>query len=361
MSRGELSEQASAHEYPAGHLHHLSASQIKALEDFKAICEEEGCYKPGNKSEQPSHDDETLLRFSRARRFVPGDALAQFQATEDWRKEQDIENWYNTIDIDEYEATRVLYTHWTGRRDKMGIPLYVFNIGGLDSKKLSETETFTKSEAHGGLSPKLRRLFATYEHLTNFVFPLCSSVPSRKHPETPISQTCNIVDISGVSIRQFWSLKKHLQDAGALATAHYPETLGKTFIVGAPSFFPTVWNWIKQWFDPITVSTIFILSEAQVKPTLEKFVDSSEIPKRYGGTLDWEFGDLPLIDSELLGLMNMEDGIPTILPGPIRWRKSADGTRVEAHALGSSSGQQRDEVIAHMPSEVFSKSLFVLE
>ncbi|KAK4495080.1 hypothetical protein PRZ48_013407 [Zasmidium cellare] len=361
MSRGELSEPASAHEYPAGHLHHLSETQKKALEEFKIICEEQGCYKPGDESKQPTHDDEALLRFLRARRFVPSDALAQFQATEEWRKEQGIEEWYDTIDIDEYEETRVLYTHWTGRRDRTGIPLYVFNIGGLDSKKLSESDTPTKAQQHGGLSPKLRRLFATYEHLTNFVFPLCSSAPSRKYAETPISQTCNIVDISGVSIRQFWSLKKHLQDASTLATVHYPETLGKTFIVGAPSFFPTIWNWLKGWFDPITVSKIFILSDAQVKPTLEKFVESHDIPKRYGGSLDWEFGDLPLIDSELLGLMNMDEDIPTILPGPIRWRKSADGAKVEAHALGSSSGQQRDEVIAHMSSDVFVKSLFVLD
>lgn len=44
-----------------------------------------------------------------------------------------------------------------------------------------------------------------------------------------------------------------MSDASQLATAHYPETLDRIFVVGAPSFFPTIWEWAKRWFDPITV------------------------------------------------------------------------------------------------------------
>lgn len=73
------------------------------------------------------------------------------------------------------------------------------------------------------------RLFALYESLTRYVTPLCSMVP-RSHPETPISQSNNIVDISGVGLKQFWNLKGHMQDASVLATAHYPETLDRIFV-----------------------------------------------------------------------------------------------------------------------------------
>jgi hypothetical protein len=68
-----------------------------------------------------------------------------------------------------------------------------------------------------------------YESLTRFVTPLCSMVP-RSHPETPISQSNNIVDIQGVGLKQFWNLKGHMQDASVLATAHYPETLDRIFV-----------------------------------------------------------------------------------------------------------------------------------
>jgi hypothetical protein len=52
----------------------------------------------------------------------------------------------------------------------------------------------------------------------------------RDHPRTPITQSNNIVDISGVGLKQFWNLRTHMQDASTLATAHYPETLDRIFV-----------------------------------------------------------------------------------------------------------------------------------
>lgn len=47
-------------------------------------------------------------RYLRARKFVPKEALTQFKATEDWRKENRLEEIYDTIDIKEYDETRRL-------------------------------------------------------------------------------------------------------------------------------------------------------------------------------------------------------------------------------------------------------------
>lgn len=179
--------------------------------------------------------------------------------------------------------------------------------------------------------------------------PLCSAIPNRQHPETPVSQSNNIVDISRVSLRQFWNLKGHMQDASTLATAHYPETLDRIFIIGAPSFFPTVWNWIKRWFDPITVSKIFILSANEVKPTLERFIDINNIPSSYGGKLEWKWGQLPALEPEILETMGWPtDGSKSIPTGPIKWKEASDGSKVEAHAVGSQQGQRRDQVLTQV-------------
>jgi hypothetical protein len=53
-----------------------------------------------------------MLRYLRARKFVPQDAFGQFKETEDWRQDTGLENLYETIDIKEYEATRRLYPQW---------------------------------------------------------------------------------------------------------------------------------------------------------------------------------------------------------------------------------------------------------
>ena len=87
-----------------------------------------------------------------------------------------------------------------------------------------------KSKGKTALPPNLQRLFALYENLITFAFPLCSGIAKRPIPETPVSQSSNLVDISGVTPKQFWNIKKFLQDASQLATAHYPETLDRIFV-----------------------------------------------------------------------------------------------------------------------------------
>jgi len=237
----------------------LTDNQRNALDQFKELCEQKGYYTPANIDAKtpPSHDEETLLRYLRARKFIPQDAFAQFKDTEDWRNENNLSTLYETIDVNEYEQTRRLYPQWTGRRDKRGIPFYVYEIQHVDAKDVAANDK-GKDGKHGATKTprKMLHLFALYENLCRFVLPFCSAIPNRPNAETPISQSSNIVDISKVGFSKFWNLRNHMSDASTLATAHYPETLDRIFVVGAPSFFPTVWSWAKKWFDPITVVSV---------------------------------------------------------------------------------------------------------
>ncbi|KAI1414780.1 CRAL/TRIO domain-containing protein [Hypoxylon sp. FL1857] len=333
------------HGYPSGHLGHLTEHEEQALVEFKTLLEEKGLYKPGN---PPSHDDPTLLRYLRARKWVPEDAYAQFSETEKFRSANQIDVLYDTIDIESFEASRKLYPRFTGRRDKRGIPIYVFQIRHLDSHAVAKYEkstetTYSRAKTDGKTPPKLLRLFALYENLTRFVQPLSSECTDRPHPSTPITLSTNIVDISHVSLRMFWNLKAHMQAASQLATAHYPETLDRIFIIGAPMFFSTVWGWIKRWFDPVTVSKIFILQEHDVLPVLTQFMHLKDIPKNYGGELEWDFFDEPAWDDEIKRICQWENGHTTFPPGPLYWRPIDDGKRLECLAVGSKDGKDRNE------------------
>lgn len=128
---------------------------------------------------------------------------------------------------------------WTGRRDRRGIPIYVFHIRRLDSKtvsafeKASDPARISKARPDGNTPAHLLSLFALYENLTRFVLPMCSEINhDRLHPHTPVTMSTNIVDVTGVSLRMFWNLKAHMQAASVLATAHYPETLDSEFPLG---------------------------------------------------------------------------------------------------------------------------------
>jgi hypothetical protein len=89
----------------------------------------------------------------------------------------------------------------------------------------------------------------------------------------PVSGTSSIIDVGGVGLSRFWGLRSHLQVrlcvrsdpadhpltalscarqqvASQVASANFPETIDRVFVVGAPSFFPTVFNWAKKWCVP---------------------------------------------------------------------------------------------------------------
>lgn len=338
--------------FPNGHLGHLNATQEEALERFKVVLAEKGLWKA---SPPPSHDDQTLLRYLRARRWIVDDALTQFKDTEEWRAANNIDTLYQTIELEAYEQSRRLYPQWTGRRDRRGIPLYVFEIRTLDSKTIANYEkqgansTFSQAKTDGKTPPGLLRLFALYENLTRFNQPFCTQLMDREHADVPVTMSTNIVDISGVGLKQFWNLKGHMQAASQLATAHYPETLDRIFIIGAPIFFSTVWGWVKRWFDPITVSKIFVLAPHEVKPTLEAFIDPRNIPKKYGGELDYTFGQLGIPDPAWAGVIRWEKGHSSFPSGPLLWEDVPGEDRIACVRLGAEKGKTQREIICSLP------------
>lgn len=127
--------------------------------------------------------------------------------------------------------------------------------------------------------------------MVNLVSPLCSHIsPSGE----PISSCTTIVDLAGLTLSTAFSFRGHLQESSKLATANYPETLHRIAVVNAPSFFSTIWRWIKGWFDEGTRTKIFILDKDMTP--LKDIMHESDLPKQYGGTLEWEFEDEPAFD-----------------------------------------------------------------
>ncbi|KAI5896347.1 CRAL/TRIO domain-containing protein [Schizophyllum commune H4-8] len=270
------------HQILAGRLGHLNESQQAAFAKFKADLESAKLYTPG---EEPSHDDSTLLRFLRARKFDPKAAQKQFAATEEWRKENDVDRLYATFDPEEFEAAKHFYPRWTGRRDKTGHPVYVFHLASLQA---------TQKELNA-VPPERRyqRIVALWEFMRQFALPLCNSLPRDNNAD--ICAVTSIIDLADVSFSSMWSLRHHLQEASGLATAHYPECMHSTIVVNSPSFFPTIWGWIKAWFDEGTRLKVHVLGR-DPGPTLRELIDADNLPKAYGGNLEFTFKDDPVLD-----------------------------------------------------------------
>ncbi|KAH9923583.1 CRAL/TRIO domain-containing protein [Amylocystis lapponica] len=288
-----MSDAATAPDVVTGHLGHLTKDQEHAFDLFKQVLANAHLYTPPSPaptdpSVSASHDEPTLLRFLRARRFDPQKALKQFSDAEAWRKAHNVDALYATFDHVEFEDARRFYPRWTGRRDKNGLPLYVYRLASLGpiQKELNAVPP----------ERRYQRIVALYETMTCFILKLCSNLPRANAP-TPVSSVTTIIDLEHVSIGTMWSLRGHLQEASTLATANYPETLATIAVVNSPSFFPTVWGWIKNWFDEGTRRKIHVLGK-DPGPTLRKLIDAKDLPRPYGGELEWKFEDEPVLDDD---------------------------------------------------------------
>ncbi|TFY83171.1 hypothetical protein EWM64_g833 [Hericium alpestre] len=278
----------------AGHLGHLTEDQQKKFTTFKDnLAKAKLCTVEIPPDVRASHDDATILRFLRARRFDPDKAQKQFATTEEWRRKQDIDRLYATFDAEEFEHAKHFYPRWTGRRDKHGVPVYVFRLASLDSPMQKELNAIP-------VERRYQRIVALWEFMSRFTLPLCGALPhhcpndtdeapSPPNP-TPISTVTSIIDLENVSL----------------------ETLHRIAVVNAPGFFPTVWNWIKVWFDEGTRNKVFVLGN-DPGPQLRTFIAPQDLPRTYGGELDFNFGDEPVLDDAARAVLG-EQGVPK---GPI--------------------------------------------
>lgn len=285
---------------------HLDEVQQKAFDEFKQKAEE-GFAKEGS-GQRKWFDDTTLLRFLRARSFSVPKALQQFQSSSAWRHQTKVDEIFASMPVEEFEASRAFYPRWTGRRDKLGRPIYVFRLASLagHSKDLMATPE----------ERRYQRIISLTELLCRFVLPLCSEL----RPEAGVDCVTTIIDLEGVSLTSLWSLKSHLQQSISLTSNNYPETINTICVVNSPSFFPTIWSWVKGMFDEGTRNKVHVFG-AEPGAELQEVIPAENLPKAYGGQQEWKYEDEPMLDDEIQAKIG-RDGTK----GPVLWE---DGKVVE--------------------------------
>ncbi|KAF8340268.1 CRAL-TRIO domain-containing protein [Cantharellus anzutake] len=334
-----------------GHPSNLSATQEDALHKFREEIAAAGLYVPRSTPDgrRASHTDVALLRFLRARRFDVGKAMKQFTDEENWRRKYNVDELYLNFPVDEMEASKKFYPTWTGRRDRRGLPIYVYRLADLDSARQKELSVVSSDRRY-------QRIIALYEYMLQGVLNLCAALakdtPSAINsasgvtsslPPSQVSSVRTMVDLAGVSLSQLWNIRSHLQQASNLATANYPETLNSIFVLNAPGFFPTAWNWFQGFFDQGTREKIKILGNPSKDPStldvMTRYIAKENIPKAYGGDLDWTTGDDPKFD-EPTGEWLRDNMNLNVIRGPLvidPWGDVMDGRAANSDA-GSSVG-----------------------
>jgi hypothetical protein len=121
-----------------------------------------------------------------------------------------------------------------------------------------------------------------------------------------------IIDLTGFSMGKHCSSKvqKLLKPVFAQASANYPESLWKLYVINAPFMFRGAWSIIKMWLDPITQKKIYIVGgkSAYLKELEKSGFPLDQIPHWAGGTHQ---------GNDMAQLLRQHREKPIFKPGPM--------------------------------------------
>lgn len=128
------------------------------------------------------------------------------------------------------------YPHWTGRRDRNGSPICIFDIAALDSSTMN---TYKASRGDsldavingiGKPSAAATNALVFHDFLSRFILPLCSAMSGQGQPSGHGLACLYLVDISSLSLRQSWTLKEYTLDISKILANCYPEMIDRVFV-----------------------------------------------------------------------------------------------------------------------------------
>ncbi|PPQ69102.1 hypothetical protein CVT25_004599 [Psilocybe cyanescens] len=248
------------------------SNHSETLKSFRASLFAEGILHEGD---TVGTDDETLLRFLRARKFDLPHAKKMFKECQNWRKTAGgvgVDELYKRTDPFDYperEAVFDCWPLWFHKTDKQGRPLNVHVFGGMDLTKLYKVCT---PERHW------ETMIVNAECLTREILPASSQAAGR-----PIGTTFVIVDLKGFGLGAFWQMKSLVRSSFQMSQDYYPETMGQLAIINAPSSFTIIWNAIRPWVSKETAQKVDVLG-SDYKDVLLALIDAENLPSFLGGT-----------------------------------------------------------------------------
>lgn len=132
----------------------------------------------------------------------------------------------------------------------------------------------------------LQNLVLEYEKFADPRLPACSRKAGKL-----LETCCTIMDMKGVGISKAGQVYGYLKQASAISQDHYPERLGKLYIINAPWGFSGVWSIVKTFLDPVTVQKIHILGASYQNELLAQ-IPKENLPAHFGGLCECEGGCL---------------------------------------------------------------------
>jgi hypothetical protein len=199
----------------------------------------------------------------------------RFTECEKWRKDFNVESILKDFVYVEKPKVFEYYPQYYHKIDKDGRPVYIEQLGKIDLNAMLKITTEERM---------VQNLVLEYERLADPRLPACS-----RKADKLLETCCTIMDLKGVGVTSIPQVYGFLKRVSAISQNYYPERLGKLFIINAPWGFSGVFNFVKGYLDPVTVSKIHVLGGKYQQELLAQ-IPAENLPKLFGGSCECEGG-----------------------------------------------------------------------
>lgn len=194
----------------------------------------------------------------------------RFLENDQWRKGfgGGVDELTKTFSYDEKPLVFAYYPQYYHKTDKDGRPVYIEQLGKVNLAAMHKITTDERM---------LQNLVVEYEKLADPRLPACS-----RKAGFLLETCCSIMDLKGVSLSNAGQVYGYLQKASSISQDHYPERLGKLYLINAPWGFSGIFAVVKRFLDPVTVAKIHILGSGYQKELLAQ-IPAENLPSEFGG------------------------------------------------------------------------------
>ena len=223
-------------------------------------------------------------RYLVARDLDLSKAIAMFQADMEWRKSKNLTNLVDTVEyglvpghlvqlqLEEFAAIRSFRRLCFHKTDRDGRPIAYDCVGTITTKGLSKITTIDR----------FLEYVVWFQEATIALRLPAASLKAGKL----VTKIVVVMDLSGFKMSNFNAdFRALLKRMAAIGADHYPETMHRTYVVNAPSFFRVIWAFVKPILPPRVINAVVICGgQRDYLPRLLRDVcDKTDLPVHLGG------------------------------------------------------------------------------
>ena len=261
------------------------AEQRFTRQEYECMASVRAAVDKAGKLEEWIDNKPMWYRFCQARGWDVDKAVKMVCDHLDWRKTHGLHEFIDTptgptprflleFVYPELGPVKAAYNFTHHKCDKEGRPVYFDRLGDMNYAQMMQ--------AKGSTAERVLLYFTWYAEATWHYRLPAASLACGKY----VGKGLYVMDLKGFALSKHFTYdtREFIKSFIGVASANYPETIYKTYMINAPFIFRTAWAFISKFLDERQVAKFSIMGgPKEYLPKLLEVMDIENIPTQFGG------------------------------------------------------------------------------